>query len=434
MRIAFTTLGCKLNQVETNVMQEACLGSLMEVVPFEAEADVYVVNTCSVTGKTDRVARQLVRRAVAQNPGASVVVTGCYAQLKPEVVAALPGVRLVLGNEEKLDLLYYLGALDENGAGAHIAVGDIGEARRFTSAPVREFTGYTKAFVKIQTGCDYRCTFCSIWTARGPSRSEEPEAVLRQMAELARSGTREMALTGVCIGSYGLDLSPPTSLGALIEAAERVEGLERLRITSIEPTELSDELLDVIASSPMVCRHLHVPLQSGSDRVLRAMNRNYLSGFYRERIEAASARLPGVGIGADVMVGFPGESEEDFEDTFALIESLPITYLHVFSYSPRSSTPAADMPEQVDPEVKKERSRRLRYLGAAKRRAFMEGQVGATLPVLVETTRDRETGLLKGWSDTYVKVHLEGPDGWMGRVVPVSVKSMAADHLVGARP
>lgn len=433
MRIAFTTLGCKLNQVETNVMQEACRGSLIEVVPFEDEADVYVVNTCSVTGKTDRTARQLVRRAVAQNPLASVVVTGCYAQLQPEAVATLPGVRLVLGNEEKLDLLYYLGGLEDNGRGAHIAVGDIGESHQFASAPVREFAGYTKAFVKIQTGCNYRCTFCSIWKARGPSRSERPERVVEQMEQLASSGTREMALTGVCIGSYGLDLSPPTSLGALVRMAESVEGLDRLRITSIEPTELTDELLEVIATSPVVCRHLHVPLQSGSDRTLEAMNRNYRTDFYRERIKTAAARLPGAGIGADVMVGFPGETDEDFDATVALIEGLPLTYLHVFSYSPRPGTPAAEMPRQVDPEVKKARSKRLRALGEVKRMAFMENQVGRTVPVLVETTRDRDSGLLKGWSDTYVKVHLDGPDQWMGKVLPVSVTALAGDHLKGTR-
>ncbi len=433
MRIAFTTLGCKLNQVETNVMQEACRGSFLEVVPFEAEADVYVVNTCSVTGKTDRVARQLVRRAVGLNSEASVVVTGCYAQLQPEAVAALPGVRLVLGNEEKLDLLHYLAALEENGPGQLVAVGDIGQARSYTSSPVREFAGYTKAFVKVQTGCDFRCTFCSIWTARGPSRSEAPESVLAQMAELARSGVREMALTGVCIGSYGLDLSPPTTLAALVREAEAVEGLERLRITSIEPTELTEELVEVMAASPMVCRHLHVPLQSGSDRILRAMGRNYTSREYAGRIEAAAERMPGAGIGADVMVGFPGETEEDFEATVDLIERLPITYLHVFSYSPRPGTPAADMPGQVEPEQKKARSTRLRSLGGAKRRSFMVGQVGQTLPVLVETTRDRGSGLLKGWSDTYVKVHLEGPDQWMGRVLPVAVTSLARDHLEGTR-
>lgn len=433
MRIAFTTLGCKLNQVETNVMQEACRGSLLEVVPFDAEADVYVVNTCSVTGKTDRAARQLVRRAVGQNPEASVVVTGCYAQLQPETVASLPGVKLVLGNEEKLDLLHYLGGLEDNGAGPHIAVGDIGEARRFSSAPLREFSGYTKAFVKIQTGCDYRCSFCSIWKARGPSRSEAPERVLGEMAELARGGVREMALTGVCIGSYGLDLAPPTSLPELVKRAEGIEGLERLRITSIEPTELTEELLETVAGSPVVCRHLHVPLQSGSDRVLAAMNRNYDSGFYGSRISRAAELLPGAGIGADVMVGFPGETDEDFEATFRLIEGLPLTYLHVFSYSPRRGTPAAELPGQVEPEVKKERSRRLRSLGEAKRKAFMADQVGCTVPVLVETTRDRRTGTLKGWSDTYVKVHLEGPDRWMGRVLPVSLKALAGDHLEGAR-
>ncbi len=432
MRIAFTTLGCKLNQVETNLMREACRGSIMEVVPFEAEADVYVVNTCSVTGKTDRAARQLVRRAVAQNPQAAVVVTGCYAQLQPEVVAALPGVRLVLGNEEKLDLLHYLGTLDEdNGSPAHIAVGDIGRATEFHSAPVREFTGYTKAFVKIQTGCDFRCSFCSIWTARGPSRSEPPEHVVDQMAELARSGVREMALTGVCIGSYGLDLSPPTTLAELVRRAEGVEGLERLRITSIEPTELTDELLDTISASPLVCRHLHVPLQSGSDRILEAMNRKYRREFYRGRIEAAAARMPGAGIGADVMVGFPGETDEDFEATIALIEGLPMTYLHVFSYSTRPGTPAAERPDQVDPKLKKERSRRLRALGESKREAFMASQVGRTVPVLIETTRERETGLLKGWSDTYVKVRLEGPDAWKGRIVPVDVTARANGHLEG---
>ena len=431
VRIAFKTLGCKLNQVETNIMREACLGSMMEVVPFEDEADVYVVNTCSVTGKTDRVARQLVRRAAAQNPEAAIVVTGCYAQLQPEALADLPGVRLVLGNEEKHDLLHYLATLDENGPGAHIAVGDIGRAKEFRSAPLRSFTGYTKAFVKIQTGCDFRCTFCSIWTARGPSRSEPPDRVLEQMAELVQSGVREMAVTGVCIGSYGLDLSPPTNLAALVRMTEGVEGLERLRITSIEPTELTDELLETMATSPLVCRHLHVPLQNGSDRVLEGMNRNYRTDFYRGRIEAAAALMPGAGIGADVMVGFPGETDEDFEETMAFIEGLPMTYLHVFSYSPRRGTPAAERADQVDPQVKKERSKRLRSLGEAKRRAFMADQIGRTVPVLVETTRDRSTGLLKGWSDTYVKVHLDGPDAWKGRVVAVEVTAHADGHLEG---
>lgn len=433
MKIAFTTLGCKLNQVETAAMEEACLGNYLEVVPFEAEADIYVVNTCSVTGKTDRAARQLIRRAASQNPRAAVVVTGCYAQLQPEAVASLPGVRLVLGNEEKLDLLRYLERLSSGGSSVEIAVGDIGRAQEFHSAPVRQIRGMTKAFIRVQTGCDYRCTFCSIWKARGPSRSEKPEKVLDHMVSLARSGVREVALTGVCVGSYGLDLEPPASLAELVRRAESLKDQIRIRITSIEPTELTDELLQTMASSAMVCHHLHVPLQSGSDRVLEAMGRNYRSRFYRERIEKAASMMPGAGIGADVMVGFPGETEEDFEATYRLVEALPITYLHVFPYSPRPGTPAASMSGQVHPEVKKERAARLRELGEAKRQAFMEAQLGKTLPVLIETTRERQTGCLKGWSDTYVKVHLEGPEEWMGQIVRVRALRLVDGHLEGVR-
>ncbi len=430
VRVAFTTLGCKLNQFETAAMQEQFKGEDFRVVPFEEEADVYVINTCTVTGKSDYRSRQAIRRAIKKNGDARVIATGCYSQVEPEAVASLEGVDLVLGNSEKLRIKDYLSGLNK-GAAPTISVGDMDSSKEFHSISINEFPGYTRAFIKVQDGCDFQCAYCLISTARGPNRSETPRNVLQQAERLAAAGYRELVLTGVHLGTYGTDLEEKTNLAGLLRMLEEVEGIEKIRLSSVEPREITDELIEVIAGSEKICNHLHIPMQSGDDWILRQMKRNYDSAYYQSLVQKLASRIPRMGIGADVMVGFPGETEERFRNTYSLIESLPLTYLHVFNFSPRKGTVAADFPHQVDGETKNERSEKLRISGVDKSRRFRERHRDREATVLVESTRDKETGVLKGLTDNYIQVLMEGGDELANQVVRVKLTGLKNKGMHG---
>jgi threonylcarbamoyladenosine tRNA methylthiotransferase MtaB len=403
--VAFITVGCKLNQFETEQMREAAGRSDCSTRDGLGRADVCVVNTCTVTSKSDYRSRQAVRRAVKANPGALIIVTGCYAQRCPEEVACIEGVDVVLGNVEKDAVEAYLGLPKQQ----HPVVRTTSprEMRRLESRThLRGFGSYTRAFVKIQDGCDNRCTYCAVPLARGSSRSKRPDEVIGEIETLAAGGYREVVLTGVHLGSYGRDLEPRTSLATLLKRIATVKALARSRLSSVEPTDLTAELVEVLADrESRICPHVHVPLQSGDDGILKAMGRPYGQARYREVIEAVAAAVPDCGIGADVMVGFPGETDEAFLNTCRLVRDLPITYLHVFAFSRRAGTPAAGMAAQVGPEIKKQRSQALRQIGAEKSRAFRAGLVGRTVEALVLGARGRASAT--GLAGNYLRVGLE---------------------------
>ncbi len=429
--VAFSTLGCRLNQVESQEM-----GALLErhgfrVVKSGEAAQVHVVNTCTVTGRADFSDRQLIRRVGRENAQGFLVVTGCFAQTDPGAVGAIPGVDLVVGNQEKYRLPELLGSLVKRGCGPTIAVGDIGAARHVPVAPFTRVSGRSRAFVKIQDGCQHRCAFCIVPTARGGSRSQEPKVVLDQVRALAEAGYPDITLTGVDIGHYGWDLYPRISLASLLRSLAEVPGVRWLRLSSVLPSYFTAELIDAVTTLPVVAPHLHLPLQSGSDRVLRVMRRPYHTRMYRDLVDRLAAAIPGLGLGADLIVGHPGETDDDFEATMRFVDSQPFSYLHVFSYSDRKGTEAARRTDHVPPAVIRERSRRLRRLGREKSGAFRRALVGARREALVLEERDRQTGLLSGLTSNYVEVLFAGPDGLGRHILPLRIAEVRGDRTYG---
>jgi threonylcarbamoyladenosine tRNA methylthiotransferase MtaB len=424
--VALSTLGCRLNQVESQEIGALLEGAGFRVVEPGAPARVHVINTCTVTGRADFSDRQLIRRIVRENPEAFVVVTGCLAQTDPAAAAAIAGVDLVVGNQEKYRLPDLLGSLTKRARPA-VAVADIGAAREIPRAPFTRVFGRARAFVKIQDGCQHRCAFCIVPAARGRSRSQAPEAIVEQVSALAAAGHVDVTLTGVDIGHYGWDLAPRTTLAALLRRLAAVEGLRWLRLSSVLPSYFTPELIAAVTTLPVMAPHLHLPLQSGSDRVLRLMRRPYHTGMYRALVERLAAAVPDLGLGADVIVGHPGETEKDFEETVRLVEALPFSSLHVFAYSDRKGTEAARRLDHVSPAAIRERSARLRRLGADKSLAFRRRLVGGRRDAVVLDARDRRTGRLAGLTDNYVEVLFDGPDRLGRRVVPLTITEARAE-------
>lgn len=431
MRIAFATVGCRLNQFETDALRGQAEAGAFRVVPFAEEADVYVVNTCTVTGEADADSRQLVRRAVRKNPAALVAVTGCYAQGAPEVVAAIPGVDLVLGNTEKAALFRYLREASLGG-GPLVRVADIAGRRRLDGseygpgiAPDR-----TRAFLKVQDGCSYACSFCIVPSVRGPSRSLPPESILAEIRRLHGAGFPEVVLTGIHLGAYGRDLSPRTSLDDLGARIAELSAAPRVRLSSLDPHEVGSGLIRLLQDVPRFCRHLHLPLQSGDEGVLSRMRRAHTAAQFRELVERLAAEVPGIAVTADVMVGFPGEDEGAFRRTYDLLDALPVAGLHVFRFSPRAGTEAAGYPGQPPAAVKAARSRRVRALAAAKARRFRTQFVGGTLQVAV-LHRDRPDGVLEGLSDNNLTVRFPGDPALMGRLCRVRIRAADERGLLG---
>ena len=409
MRIAFTTLGCKINQYETDAMRTAAAAEGNDIVPFESEADVYIINTCSVTAKSDYQCRQTIRAAVHRREGAKVIVTGCYAETRPQEIRSIPGVSLVLGNGEKANITRYVS--DRSHA---IAVGPADQSS------VRE---RTRGVLKIQDGCDNHCSYCIVPLARGGSRSVPHDEVLKQFVRLIDAGCPEVVLSGIHIGRYGYDLSPRTSLTSLIADLLARRKQARIRLSSIEPKEITSDMVDLIGQG--MCRHLHIPLQSGDDMILRSMNRDYTAAFYHHLVETIAQKVPGAAIGADVIVGFPGEDDSAFQNTFKMIEELPLTHLHVFSYSPRPGTAAAGMKGQVSNTVKKQRSEALRNLGARKNLEFRHRFQGRILNVVFEGSSLPDEGTGSGLTDNYIRVAVSGVKrGHYGQEVPVMIKDV----------
>jgi threonylcarbamoyladenosine tRNA methylthiotransferase MtaB len=437
-RVAFFTLGCKLNAYETESLRGVFHRRQYDVVDTDQPADYYVINTCAVTGHAEADARQLIRSVIKRHPSARVIVTGCYAQRDAQALAAMPEVALVVGNAEKTQLF----DLFERALGAPAAVGKLFTSHPFKGRPTERFSfgacgeiasvsPFTRATIKVQDGCNDFCSFCIIPHLRGQSVSRPITAVLEHARALAAAGYKEIDLTGVHTGAYGMDLDPPTTLLAMLEQLVRVEGIERIRLNSIEPATVTDELIAFIAASPKICKHLHICLQSGDDEMLRRMRRRYDVASYVRLISKVMAHMPECGLGSDMLVGFPGETEVHFERTLRVVEQLPFSYLHVFSYSARPGTPASKYPGQVHPAAKKERSQHLRALGRAKKNAFAARFLGRDVSILLEGKRDQARQLLSGLTEHYVRVYVEAPEALVNQLVPVRPVAIAGDEVLG---
>lgn len=404
-QVAFYTLGCKLNFSETSTIARQFTNEGYKRVDFQQKADIYVINTCSVTENADKRFKTIVKKALKSNPEAFIIGIGCYAQLKPQELADVEGVDLVLGATEKFKVTDYINDLGKNDFG-QVHSCEIDEADFYVGS--YSIGDRTRAFLKVQDGCDYKCTYCTIPLARGISRSDSLDNVLKNAKEISAQNIKEIVLTGVNIGDYGkgefgLKKHEHTFLD-LVKALDQVHGIERLRISSIEPNLLKDETIKFVAESRHFVPHFHIPLQSGSNDVLKKMRRRYLRELYVDRVERIKSEMPDACIGVDVIVGFPGETDDHFIETYEFLNELDISYLHVFTYSERDHTPAAEMQTVVPPQVRKKRSKMLRGLSVKKRRAFYESQIGKTKTVLFED--ENKAGYIQGFTENYVKVKL----------------------------
>ena len=428
-KVAFHTLGCKLNFSETSTIARSCENEGYEKVEFKEHADIYVLNTCSVTENADKECKRLVRQVLKVNPEAFVVVIGCFAQLKPEEIATYDGVDLVLGATEKFKLSSYLNDLSKQDV-AEIHSCEIVEANFFEGA--YSIGDRTRAFLKVQDGCDYKCTYCTIPLARGISRSDELNNVLKNAKEISERDIKEIVLTGVNIGDYGKgefgNKKHEHTFLELVQALDKVQGISRLRISSIEPNLLKDETIDFVSESDVFVPHFHIPLQSGSDELLKKMKRRYLTGLYRERVARIKEKMPDACIGVDVIVGFPGETEELFQKTYELLNKLDISYLHVFTYSERANTEAAVMDNVIDKGVRNQRSKMLRILSAKKKRVFYENNIGSTRTVLFE--HENKNGFIQGFTENYVKVKVEYDPGLRNQIVKVKLNDFDEDGTI----
>jgi len=430
MRIAIKTLGCKVNQYDSAVIRERLGSEPCTFVPFEEKAEVYVLNTCTVTDKADWEARQLVRRAKRLAPDARVVVTGCYAQVNPKEVSQLSGVDFVVGLNRMDELVACVrgaGSVESSPA----LVGDPREERGVPVLGAKKFDGHTRAFLKIQEGCNFACSYCIIPTARGRSRSVIPAEVLAQVRSLAGAGFVEVVLTGIHLGGYGHDLRPRTNLSELIRNISENGLIRRLRLSSLDPREVSDELLGTIVETKVLCPHLHVCVQAGDDALLKAMRRNYDTAYFEETLTQARKLLPNAALGTDLIVGFPGESDASFQRSLDFLARLPLTYFHVFPYSTRAGTPATNMPDHIPTEIKKERARLARALGAEKKQAFYRSAIGDQVTVLVERVSQKEAGFVRGYSENYMPVMLPGSTELINHEVSVGIGRWAGGRLWG---
>ena len=430
-KVAFHTLGCKLNFSETSTIARSCEDEGYEKVDFKEVADIYVLNTCSVTENADKECKRLVRQVLKVNAQAFVVIIGCFAQLKPEEIAKFEGVDLVLGATEKFKLPSYLNDLSKQDI-TEVHSCEIEDADFFVGA--YSIGDRTRAFLKVQDGCDYKCTYCTIPLARGISRSDNLKNVLKNAKEISDRDIKEIVLTGVNIGDYGKgefgNKTHEHTFLELVKALDDVEGVSRLRISSIEPNLLKDETIDFVSKSKIFVPHFHIPLQSGSDYLLKKMKRRYLTDLYKERVARIKEKMPHCCIGVDVIVGFPGETEELFQETYDLLNDLDVSYLHVFSYSERANTEAVEMDGVVDKGVRHQRSKMLRILSAKKKRAFYEKNIGSTRTVLFE--HDNKDGYIQGFTENYVKVKVQYDPGLRNQSIKIKLNEFAEDGNIHA--
>jgi threonylcarbamoyladenosine tRNA methylthiotransferase MtaB len=430
--VAFHTLGCKVNHYETEAIWQLFKDSGYERTEYEQTADVYVINTCTVTNTGDKKSRQVIRRAVRKNPDAVICVTGCYAQTSPAEIMAIPGVDIVVGTQDRVKMLQYIEQFKQERQPIN-GVGNIMKARVYEELEVPSFTDRTRASLKIQEGCNNFCTFCIIPWARGLMRSRDPKDVIKQAQQLVDAGYKEIVLTGIHTGGYGEDMKDYNFAMLLRELDEKVVGLKRIRISSIEASQITDEVIDVLDKSTKIVRHLHIPLQSGSNSVLKRMRRKYTMEFFSERLKRLHEALPGLAVTSDVIVGFPGETEEEFMETYNFIKEHGFSELHVFPYSKRTGTPAARMEDQVDEEVKNERVHRLISLSDQLAKEYASKFEGDVLEVIPEEKyKDEESdNLYVGYTDNYLKVVFEGTEDMIGEIVKVKMTEAGYPYSKG---
>lgn len=429
-KVAFYTLGCKLNFSETSTIARLFENAGYAKVGFDESPDIFIINTCSVTENADKKCKQLVKRALKANPEGFVCIVGCFAQLKPKEIAQIPGVDLVLGANEKFNLIDHIEKLDEKQNGEAITAFDsIKKTKEFV--PAFSMGDRTRSFLKIQDGCDYFCTFCTIPLARGKSRNASIDKTIVEAKKIAQTEVKEVVLTGVNIGDFGQG-SEHENFFELVKALDKVEGIDRFRISSIEPNLLSNEIIDfTLGQAQRFVPHFHIPLQSGSNRVLKTMRRKYLKELYADRVEAIKSLRPNACIGVDVIVGFPGETDEEFQETVDFLKDIDISYLHVFTYSERANTTAIKLGESVPMNKRKERSQILHALSDRKKRAFYESQVGTERTVLMEGTEDN--GMMYGFTENYVKVKLPYDETLTNTFQKVNLSEVDRDGLMKAK-
>ena len=436
MKVAFTTLGCRTNQHDTAEMQVILEKEGYAIVNSSETADIYVINTCTVTARSDYSSRLAVKKSLAINENATVVFTGCYAQLNPEDSSKMEGLDIVLGNADKLKIAEVLKAklkndsLQKESSLAEVYMSDIHADREFQTLPVTQFQGRTKAFIKVQTGCDESCSFCTVVRARGSSASDTRENILDNVRHAIDGGYKEITLTGINLGTWGMDFHLKETFSSLVEDIANLNGNFRVRLSSINPMEIDDHLIELISQHEKICPHLHIPLQSGDTEVLSKMKRNYNAKQYEHIVRRASEKISPLGLGADVIVGFPGESEVSFEHTRKLIEELPFSYLHVFSYSPRSGTEAHNFKNNIKNITKKERNLILNDLVKEKARQFYKSFIGKKVTVLVEE-RKQADGVLKGYSEHYIPVSIDTEGFLQNQLVSVLITEIRKNKLIG---
>lgn len=417
-KIAFHTLGCKLNFAETSTIARSFPEDKYERVSAGQKADIYVINTCSVTDAADKKCRQAIRKFINMSPDATIAVVGCYAQLKPEIVASIPGVDLVLGINERFNIAYYIEGLKKN-LPCLIDSCSLSSSDKFI--PSFSAGDRTRSFLKIQDGCDYWCAYCTIPLARGSSRNPETATLIDQTRKIAARGIKEIVLTGVNIGDFGKTTGD--SLIDLMTELVKVPGIERYRISSIEPNLITDEIIEFISDNPKFLPHFHIPIQSGSDKILGLMKRRYRRDLFRERVETIIGKLQYAGIGTDIITGFPGESEKDFEDAFEFLEGLPLSYLHVFPYSERPATHAINLPDKVKDQEKERRSKKLLELSVEKHHKFLENNIGKVAEVLFEKVRN--AGMISGFTGNYIRVEYPWQSNLAEKIRKVRLKDIS---------
>lgn len=430
MKVALYTLGCRVNSYESEAMAEQFIKEGYEVVDFSEFADVYVINTCTVTNMGDKKSRQMIGRARRLNPEAIIAVVGCYSQIASDEVASIEGVDVVLGSRNKGEVVYWVNRTREEKKQV-IEVKDVLRNKKFEELSINEYQDKTRAFLKIQDGCNKFCTYCLIPFARGAVCSKDPEQILKEVNELSNNGFKEIILSGVHTASYGVDIPGDWNLVRVLEEIDKIDGIERIRIGSIDPTFFTEGVIERICGLKKLCPHFHLSLQSGCDATLRRMNRKYTAAEYKEVCDNLRKYMKDVSITTDIIVGFPGESAGEFEETYKFLSDIKLSKMHIFKYSKRAGTKAADMPFQVDGNLKEERSKALIELNHKNEVEFMEGYIGRTMSVLYEEKVSDSENSYVGYTENYLKVITESSEDISGKIVPTKVVAVEAEYMLG---
>lgn len=428
-KAAFYTLGCKVNQYETEAMIESFEKAGYEIIDYTDHADIYIINTCTVTNMGERKSRQVIRRALELNPDAFIAVVGCYSQIAPGEVLEIPGVRLVLGTNERSRIVELVESnLDKKEKLS--LVNDIMDIREFEEMSISDYKSRTRAFLKIQEGCDQYCTYCIIPYARGHIRSRKPDSILAEVRELAGSGFKEVVLTGIYVASYGKDLGD-TSFIQIIERVHEINGIERIRMSSVDPNVMTDEFIAKLRKLPKICRHFHLSLQSGCDETLKRMNRKYSTEEYKRVVGKLREAFPDVAITTDLIVGFPGETEEEFEKTVTFVEDISFSAMHVFKYSPRVGTPASKYKDQIKPQIKDARSKLMISIAEKNEEKFKNSFIGRTMKVLYEHPLNKKNCFFEGFTDNYISVVSESQEDIKGKIIETELLKLEEGYVLG---